>query len=84
MEVKKWKDRSEIDKNDHADTIIGKQYAQQDRGGAVVGADGRIVPHITCLKCNKKGYYSKYCPEAKDDGEGMDVSHVRTSLGTFT
>ena len=50
--------RSAGDNNTSRD---GASYLQTE---AILGSDGRLIPHITYFNCGKKGHYSDNCPNA--------------------
>ena len=60
--------KSNGQKNEISNRNIGyrRQFAQQ---GAVVGHDGRLLRHITCYNCQRKGHYSDHCPYANNNNE---------------
>ena len=56
-------------KSKDSNIIYGNQFAQRNNGQLIAGTDNRVIPHITCFKCNKKGYYIDQCLE-EDNGGG--------------
>ena len=51
-------------------TETGTSYLQSS---AVPGTDGRIIAHIKCYNCGKKGYYADNCPNSST----VDEQHTQ-------
>lgn len=64
---------------DESGNITGMQFAQNS--APVAGTDGRMVAHITCFKCYKKGHYSDFCPEVTT---GVQQSNIEATDTTTT
>jgi len=56
----------------------GLQYAQ-DTDEPVPGTDGRIIAHIKCYACNRKGHFADFCPETRTGQahaqQGQEISN---------
>ena len=66
-------DTSRSATNDTTNNNTGSSYLQT---AAVPGTDGRLIPHITCFRCNKKGHYSDNCPEEQAEEQQQ---HIQTN-----
>ena len=55
----------------------GISYLQTE---AVPGNDGRLVPHITCYNCRRKGHYADNCP-GETNTSNNNQQHMQTVEG---
>ncbi len=56
-----------------ANTGTGASYLQEE---IVSGKDGRVVSHITCYSCGKKGHYSDNCPQKDQQQQHAQMTEV--------
>ncbi len=47
-------------------TVLGQQYAQRENT-TIAGIDGRLIPHMSCYRCQRMGHYSDQCPTANTE-----------------
>ena len=59
--------------NNSNNSNTGTSYLQTQ---AVPGTYGRLIWHIMCFKCNKKGHYTDNCPE---DNPRNEQQHVQAN-----
>lgn len=57
--------------------ITGMQFAQNS--APVAGMDGRMVAHISCFKCYKKGHYSDFCPEMTTGVQQLNIEATESA-----
>ena len=63
-------------KEDITNNNTGVSYLQEE---AVQGKDGRVVSHITCYSCGKKGHYSDNCPQGSPQQQHVQTTDVVVS-----
>ena len=56
----------------------GNSYLQTE---AIVGTDGRLIPHIICFNCNKKGHYADNYPE---NTTVNNEQHIQMNTGDYS
>jgi hypothetical protein len=63
-----------------------KALNEKQRGEKAVDDHANKFPHITCLKCNKKGHYTNKCPERshtrKKENKTNDIAEMGIFVGT--
>ena len=73
--------RSASDDNNNNTTETGTSYLQST---AVPGNDGRLIPHITCYNCQRKGHYADNCPEQDCNKNGLVNNLIRSIINKST
>ena len=64
--------------NSNVNDNTGNSYLQTE---AITGTDGRLIPHITCFNCNKKGHYADNCPE---NTTVINKQHIQMNTGDYS
>ena len=57
-----------------SNTEAGTSYLQTN---AIPRVDGRLISHITCYNCKRKGHYADNCPE-QNNNETNNQQHIQT------